>query len=122
MLTPHTCDIDRIMRPAHAQRRPSSAGRPRQHVDQLVHLAALFAAVTACDRMLDTVADMILQDLLLDAPQRGAYRRDLGEDVDAVAVMLDHAGDPAHLALDSAEATKTRSLGLFAHVAYIPPQ
>jgi hypothetical protein len=52
------------------------------------------------------MADMILQDLLLDPPQRGAHRRDLRDEVDAVAVTLDHAGDPAHLALNPAETAK----------------
>jgi len=93
-------------RPVHAEGNLTSAVGPRQHVDELVHLAPLLAAITACDRMLDTVPDMILQDLLLDAPQRRTHRRDLGEDVDAVAVTIDHAGDPAHLALDSAETAK----------------
>ena len=49
---------------------------------------------------------MILQDLLLDPPQGGAYCRDLRDDVDAIAVSLDHAGDSAHLALDPVEAAK----------------
>src|SRR3954469_19736122 len=79
---------------------------PRQHVDQLVHLAPLLAAVTAGDRVLDAVTDMILEDFLLGPPQRGAHRRDLRDDVDAIAVTLDHASDSAYLALDPAEATK----------------
>ena len=78
----------------------------RQHIDQLVHLAALLTAVTVGDRVLDAVADMILQNLLLDPPQRSAHRRDLREDVDAIAVALDHAGDSADLALDSIETAK----------------
>jgi hypothetical protein len=52
------------------------------------------------------MADMILQDLLLDPPQRRTHRRDLRDDIDAIAVALDHASDSAHLALDPAEATK----------------
>jgi hypothetical protein len=52
------------------------------------------------------MADMILEDFLLDPAQRSAHRRDLRHDVDAVAVTLDHAGDPAHLALNPAEPTK----------------
>jgi hypothetical protein len=83
-----------------------SAVGARQHVDQLVHFAALLTAVAAGDRVLDAVADMILQNLLLDSPQRSAHRRNLREDVNAVAVALDHAGDSADLALDSIEAAK----------------
>jgi hypothetical protein len=93
MLAPDTCVI-------------SSAVGPSQRVDQLIHLAPLLATVTACDCMLDTVADMVLEDFLLNPPQRGAHRGDLRDDVDAIAVTLDHASDPAHLALDAAEAAK----------------
>jgi len=100
MLRRRLCDT------LHAQSDLTSTVRPREHVDQLVHLAPLLAAVTACDRGLDTVADVILQDLLLDPPQRGAYCRDLRNYVDAIAVSLDHAGDSAHLALDPVEAAK----------------
>jgi len=85
--------------------RDSTVG-PRQHFDQLVDLAPLLTPVSAGDRVLDAVLDMVFQDFLLDPPQRRAYRRDLRDDVDAVAVTLDHAGDPAHLALDPVEATK----------------
>jgi len=35
--------------------------------------------------MLDAMGDVVLQHLLLDASQRGAHRRDLRDDVDAVA-------------------------------------
>jgi hypothetical protein len=100
MLTPGICDT--LPRKANL----TSTVRPREHIDQLVHLAPLLAAVTACDRGLDAVADMILQDFLLDSPQRSAYCRDLRDDVDAIAVSLDHAGDSAHLALDPVEAAK----------------
>ena len=89
-----------------AQSDLTSAAGPRQHIDQLVDLAALLTAVAAGDRVLDAVADMILQNLLLDPPQRSAHRRNLREDVDAVAIALDHTGDPAYLALDSIEPAK----------------
>src|SRR5262245_1109619 len=78
----------------------------RQHVDQLVHFAALLTTVAAGDRVLDAVPDMILQNLLLDPPQGSAHRGDLREDVDAVAVALDHAGNSADLAFDSIETAK----------------
>jgi hypothetical protein len=56
--------------------------------------------------VLDAVLNMVLEDFLLDPPQRGAHRRDLRDDVDAIAVALDHASDSAHLALDPAETAK----------------
>jgi len=50
----------------------TSAVGPRQHVDQLVHFAPLLAPVPLVIGVLDTMADMILQDLLLD--RRSAAR------------------------------------------------
>ena len=44
-----------------------------------------------------------LQGLLLDLVERGAHGADLGQHVDAVALVLDHARHAAHLALDAAE-------------------
>jgi hypothetical protein len=37
--------------------------------------------------------------------------RDLGEDVDAVAVVVDHARDATHLAFDSSQAPLQSPLG-----------
>ena len=59
--------------------------------------------------------DVVAQHLLLDAPQRRADGGDLRDDVDAVAVLLDHAGEAAHLALDAAQALQAGGLGCFAH-------
>src|SRR5262249_46248505 len=80
-----------------------SPAPPAQHVHQLGDLLALLALVAGRDRVLDAVADMVAQDLLLDAAQRGAHRGNLGDHVDAVAVLLDHAGEPTHLAFDALE-------------------
>jgi len=54
------------------------------------------------------VLQVIVQDLLLDLVERGAHRADLVDDVDAVAVFLDHARHAAHLPFDAA---KPRQLG-----------
>lgn len=72
--------------------------------------------------MLDAMGDVVAQHLLLDPAQRGPHRRDLRDDVDAVAVVLDHPGEAAHLALDPAQALLTGSLDVFSHTAYIPLQ
>jgi hypothetical protein len=66
-----------------------------------------------------------------DLVERGLDRRDLGEDIDAVTVLLDHPLDPADLALDAREPAKQLILrsGVTAcwrcrrlcHVAIIPP-
>ena len=47
--------------------------------------------------------DVFAQDFLLGAPQRRTHGADLRDDVDAIAVVLDHAGKPAHLAFDPVE-------------------
>jgi len=83
--------------------KPSPFGA-REHLHQLGDLAPLLVGVATGDRMLDAMADVIAQHLVLDAAQRGADRRQLSKDVDAVSVLADHARDTAHLALDPAEA------------------
>ncbi len=47
-----------------------------------------------------------LEHLGLDLCQGGPGGVDLGQDVDAVTPLLDHARDPAHLALDAVQAGK----------------
>src|SRR5215475_1936170 len=76
---------------------------------QLVDLGLPVALGAGMEGMRHAVLQVIAQDLLLDLVERGLYRADLGQHVDAVAVLLDHAGDAAHLALDAA---KPRPLGL----------
>ena len=49
--------------------------------------------------MLDAVRDMVAQDFLLDPAQGGARRRNLRDHVNAITVILDHAGEAANLAL-----------------------
>src|SRR5262249_27788684 len=78
------------------------------------------ALVAGRDRMLDAMGDVVGEDLLLGAPQRGAHRRKLGHDVDAIAVLLDHAREAAHLALDPPEPLEHRGLGRGTHGRYIP--
>jgi DNA-binding MarR family transcriptional regulator len=51
----------------------------------------------------DAVANVVVDELERDCVDRFANRADLGEDVDAVTVVLDHARDPAHLALHARE-------------------
>jgi hypothetical protein len=56
-------------------------------IHQLGDLAPLAGLVAGGDRILDAVGDMIAQNLLFGTPQRGAHHRDLGDDVDAIAVL-----------------------------------
>ena len=52
----------------------------------------------------DAGPDVIVQYLAFDPRQRRARRLELGQDVDAVATVVDHAGNAAHLSLDPAQA------------------
>src|SRR5262249_7195693 len=64
--------------------------------------------------------DVIGEDLLLGAAQRRTHRGELRDDVDAIAVVLDHARKPTHLALDPLQALEHRRLGKRLHARYIP--
>jgi hypothetical protein len=46
---------------------------------------------------------MVLEQAQGDLVEGGLDRRDLGDDVDAVALILDHPLDPADLALDPSQ-------------------
>jgi hypothetical protein len=96
---------------------PVAAGK---HLDQFADLAALLALIARRDRMLDAVGDVIGEDLVFGAAQRGAHRRELGDDIDAIAIVLDHAREPAHLAFDPFEPLEHRRLGIGLHARYIP--
>src|SRR4029077_13364660 len=52
----------------------------------------------------------ILEQLQSDGLECGRHRGDLGEDVDAVAIVLDHPLDPAHLPFDPVQALHDRGL------------
>jgi hypothetical protein len=49
------------------------------------------------------VAQVVVQQQHRDPAQGGVDRRDLGEDVDAVGVLVDQPLQPADLALDPAQ-------------------
>src|SRR5215813_4388895 len=121
--------MSRHARPSGAASRASQSSSPSpvalavraaDHIHQFRDLLPLIGLVTAGDGMLDAMGDMVAQHLLLDAAERGAHGRDLRDDVDAVAVLVDHFRQAANLALDPAEALLNRCLDVFSHVAYIP--
>src|SRR5664279_4680264 len=60
--------------------------------------------------MRDAVLNVVFEDLQGDSLERRIDGRKLREDVDAVAVVLDHLLDPAHLALDPVQALDERVL------------
>jgi hypothetical protein len=71
--------------------------------------------------VLHAVGDVIAQHFLLQAPQSRADRRNLRHNVDAVAILLDHAGNATHLTLYSVQALGACFLDVLSHAPYIPP-
>src|SRR6266436_2905552 len=71
-------------------------GKPRlpvgsaNDVHQLNNLLALIGLVAAGDRPFDAMRHVISQHFFLDAPKRGADGRDLRDDIDAIAVLINH--------------------------------
>jgi hypothetical protein len=76
---------------------------PPQHLEQFGHLLPLLLGVAGHDGMLDAMADVVFEHLFLDALQSCTYRSHLGYDIDAVAVLLEHSREAAHLTLDPGE-------------------
>jgi hypothetical protein len=99
---------------------PKLPVRPANHGHQLRYLFPLIGLVAAGDRVFDAMRHVILQHLFLDAPERGSNRRYLRDDIDAVAILVDHLGQAADLAFDPAQAFLAGSLDVFSHPPYIP--
>src|SRR5258708_492182 len=93
-----------------------------EHVHELGHLLPLLLGVAALDGVFDTMRDVVLQHLFLDPLQSRAHGLDLGDDVDAVAVVLDHADETAHLPLDAAQARYTGILDFASHGSKYTPR
>jgi len=93
-----------------------------QNVHKLRDFLPLIRLVARRDGILNAVADMITQDFLFHPIESGANRADLRDDIDAVAIFIDHFRKAAHLSLDAVEAFSATGLDVVSHVAYIPPQ
>ncbi len=76
----------------------------RENVEQFLDFRARLSWIPAADCVENTVLDVLAQDVLFDPAQRCPRGSKLGEDIDAVAVVLDHLGDASDLTLDAAEA------------------
>ena len=85
-----------------------STSRPAQNIDQFGYLLPLLVSIAGDDGMLDTMRDVFAQNFLFDAPQGSANRRDLRDDIDAIAVFLNHPREAADLPLDAAQALQCR--------------
>lgn len=95
---------------------PGSTTGPREHFHQFRNLPPLIVLVAAGNGLLDAVGNVIVQDFLFNPAQRCAHGGDLGDDIDTVAVLLNHAGKASHLAFDAVEALGYGFLSIFAHV------
>src|SRR5512133_4165172 len=87
-----------------ATRRSAPAREPPDGGHHLVGAIDALLALGAHDAMACVVVEQAERDLV----ERGAHGADLGEDVDAVAIVLDHALDAADLAFDAAQALEER--------------
>src|SRR3954465_13121431 len=76
---------------------------PHQTPDGRHQLLGLLCTVVLV-RAEDAVLCVVVEEPERDLVERGLNCGDLGQDVDAVAVVCDHALDPAHLSLDAAQA------------------
>lgn len=92
-----------------------------KNLDQFRDLLALVCLVARRDGMFHAVTDMVAQYFVLDAIERRFHRIDLGDDVDAIAVFLQHFGNAAYLAFDAGEPFLAGCLAVRVHGAYIPP-
>ena len=77
-----------------------SVFRSAQHAGEFSHFAPLLGFVAGCDCPFDAMRDMVGEDFFLGATQCSADRRELGHDVNAIAVIFDHAGKAPNLTFD----------------------
>ena len=76
---------------------------PLNRLEELGRLLVRLRRVARGERAGDAVLHVILEHLDPDRLEGGVDGSELGENVDAVAVVLDHLGDASHLPLDPGE-------------------
>ena len=81
-------------------------------IEELLALRLRFGGIARRERTRDAVVHVVVEDLESEALERRVHRSDLREHVDAVAVVLDHPLDAAHLTLDPVEPANERFLVL----------
>src|SRR4029078_9614292 len=77
---------------------------------ELLALRGRFLRVPRGERIRHAVVHMVVQHPERQALERGVHRCDLGEDVDAITVLLDHPLDSPHLTFDAMEPLHQRLL------------
>ena len=95
-ITPRALDL----RGGGARRANGSAHAPPHDLHDLFGVGA---RVSGLDRRRQAAGDVVLHQQQRDGVDRGSQRGRLLEDVDAVLVALDHAGDAPHLPLQPGE-------------------
>src|SRR5699024_2560207 len=74
-------------------------------------------SATEGELVLDAVLNMAAQNAVFHRPQRGACRAKLGQDIDAVAALIDHFHNPVNLPASAVEATELIAVvGVVFHV------
>jgi hypothetical protein len=91
--------------------RASSIPVTAKEFDELGELFRLIPFVAALDCVGDAVRGVILENELFDFLESRFDSLNLIENVDAIAVFLDHARDAAHLSFDSRDATDQLRVG-----------
>lgn len=98
-----------------------SSRHPSKQIHQFRYLAALIGLVTGSNGMLDTMCNMIVQDIVPDPAQSGLNRVDLSDHVDAIPVLVHHLGNSPNLAFDAIQLFADTRLDVISHANYIPP-
>jgi hypothetical protein len=65
------------------------------HFHEFSDLSPLLGSIARDDRILDATSDMVAQDFFLHASKRCPDRGNLRDDVDAIAILFDHANKTA---------------------------
>ena len=98
-----------------AATRNRSAARSAEDLDEFRDLFPLTGFVACGYRMLYAMGDVIAQDFLFDTSQSRARGRNLRDEVNAIAILVDHLRKTANLAFNAIEASFTRTLDVLAH-------
>jgi hypothetical protein len=88
---------------------------PADRRDQFLDLVPLIGHVAGGERGGDTMRYVITKDLLLDFVQSRPDRMNLRQDVDTIAIVLDHPKQTANLTFDTPEAFGDFRFGSIVH-------
>lgn len=86
-----------------------------EYLDQFVDLRLAVAGRSGVEGMCHAMPQVIAKRLLLHLVEGRPHCPHLSQDINAVAVFLDHAGNASHLALDTAEPSELGFLDFGVH-------